>query len=86
MLYIFLVDKLPLLVGKLHLWTPSMNSFNTAPILAPCSNFKLDLIWSTNVASAISDSQVEMVDIDRDNVSDIVIGVAASMINASSFS
>lgn len=81
MLYIFMVDKLPLLVGRVHWWSPSINSYHATPIQAPCSNFKLDPIWTTNVAAAISDSQIELVDIDRDNVSDIVIGVAASKTN-----
>lgn len=81
MLYIFLVDKLPLLMGRVHWWSPSISSFDRTPILAPCSNFKLDPIWTTNVAAATSDSQIELIDIDRDNVSDIVIGVAASETN-----
>lgn len=72
LLYIFLVNKLPLLVSKMGLWP--MESIRDNNSLTPCTNFKLSPVWSQKIPKILSDSQIRLIDIDKDGVKDIVIG------------
>ncbi len=74
LLYVFLVDKLPIAVGKFHFWSgASVNSRDY--VVAPCSNPRLQILWSKKIPELTSNTQIVLFDIDKDNVSDLVIGI-----------
>jgi hypothetical protein len=73
LLYVFLVDKVPVLMNRLGWWSISGESLSNSTTM-PCNDLKLSRIWNLKIPKLLSDSQVKLIDVDRDGIDDVIIG------------
>lgn len=78
LMYILLVEKLPLIYNQLQFWSLNIKYQNN--VIVPCSNIKLNDIWMKKIPKLTSDSQIKLVDVNNDNVSDIIIGIGTGIL------
>lgn len=72
LLYIFLVNKLPILMNKFDFWPSKEADVDYA---YRCQSIKLERIWIQKMPKLTSDSQIKLLDVNRDNVEDIITGI-----------
>ncbi|KAF5276755.1 hypothetical protein FQR65_LT16205 [Abscondita terminalis] len=71
-LVIVLVSLFPLPLDKLKVWIVSKdkNSLN----LLPCNDYKVTDVWSATFPKFISESSVQILDVNQDGVDDVIFG------------
>lgn len=72
LLYVFLVDKIPVLMNRIGWWSMNDSIFNSTA--TSCIQFKLNRIWGQKISKSLSDSQIKLIDVNRDGVDDVIIG------------
>uniref|UniRef100_A0A1Y1L8D8 FAM234A/B beta-propeller domain-containing protein n=1 Tax=Photinus pyralis TaxID=7054 RepID=A0A1Y1L8D8_PHOPY len=72
-LVIILVSLFPIPLDKLKLWIVSNTSSDSIQ-LVPCSDFRVTDVWSATFPNFMSESSVQILDVNQDEVDDVIFG------------